>query len=50
MQDAIGVRAPQIGIASPLSDPDEVELLVSNGATEFYCGVAPSAWAAVDVL
>nr|MBK7066999.1 U32 family peptidase [Deltaproteobacteria bacterium] len=46
MQDAIGVRAPQIGIASPLSDPDEVELLVSNGATEFYCGVAPSAWAA----
>lgn len=35
-----------LGIASPVSEVDEVDLLVENGATEFYCGVAPSAWAA----
>ena len=46
-----GVNDPHIvdgplGIAAPLSDVDEVELLARNGATEFYCGVAPAAWAA----
>ena len=43
-----GVNDPHIvdgplGIAAPLSDVDEVELLARNGATEFYCGVAPAA-------
>jgi collagenase-like PrtC family protease len=35
-----------IGIASPLSDVAEVDLLADNGATEFYCGVSPPAFAA----
>ncbi len=46
MDGATDGKAPRIGIASPLSDPDEVDLLVANGATEFYCGVTPPAWAA----
>ncbi len=35
----------RIGIASPISMPEEVEALAASGATEFYCGVAVESWA-----
>lgn len=31
-------------IAAPVSHPDEVEMLVENGAGELYCGFVPPEW------
>lgn len=33
-----------IAIISPISDAQEVDMLLDAGATEFYCGVLPSDW------
>lgn len=33
-----------IGIASPVSQLDEVDALAANGATELYCGINPDSW------
>ncbi len=33
-----------IKIAAPISSADEVEMLASNGADEFYCGIVPEEW------
>lgn len=31
-------------LAAPVSHPDEVEMLVSSGADELYCGLVPADW------
>jgi putative protease len=31
-------------ILTPINSPEEVEMLVGNGAEEFYCGLSPEEW------